>query len=160
MRGSDTHASGASWQCFSLTQTAAVRAVATRRVRRGPPPASAGLGLLAPRGTSWRFTALDVEFADLRAAGKAAGGSLNDAFVSALLGAFRRYHEQLSAPLPAQATMPISVPVSIRRDTDGGGGNRLAPARLAGPVGIIDRAENMTRSLRPYKQPIISAPYW
>lgn len=122
----------------SPSRTAAGPFNSPRRVLS--PPASAGLGLLAPRGTSWRFTALDVEFADLRAAGKAAGGSLNDAFVSALLGAFRRYHEQLSAPLPAQATMPISVPVSIRRDTDGGGGNRLAPARLAGPVGIIDRA--------------------
>jgi diacylglycerol O-acyltransferase / wax synthase len=27
------------------------------------------------------------------AAGKAAGGSLNDAFLAGILGAFRRYHE-------------------------------------------------------------------
>ena len=104
------------------------------------PPAASGLPLLAARGTSWRFVALDVNFADLRAAAKAAGGSLNDAFLAALLAAFRLYHDRSDAPLPPDATMPVSVPVSIRRHSDRAGGNHFAPARLACPVGTVDPA--------------------
>jgi len=103
------------------------------------PPAASGLPLLAARGTSWRFVALDVDFADLRGAAKAAGGSLNDAFLAALLAAFRLYHDRSNAPLSADDTMPVSVPVSIRRSV-GAGENHFAPARLAGPVGIVDPA--------------------
>jgi len=104
------------------------------------PPAAAGLPLLAARGTSWRFVALDVDFADLRGAAKVAGGSLNDAFLASLLAAFRLYHDRSHAPLSEDTTMPVSVPVSIRRNSDGAGGNHFAPARLACPVGVVDPA--------------------
>ena len=43
--------------------------------------------------------AFDVPFADLRGAAKAAGGSVNDAFLSALLGEFRRYHIEMGSPI-------------------------------------------------------------
>jgi len=79
-----------------------------------------------------------VPLDDLRAASKAAGGSLNDGFLAALLGGFRRYHEHMGMALAEDAAMPVSVPVSTRRDKDVGGGNHFAPARLAAPVGIPD----------------------
>ena len=101
-------------------------------------PAASGSPLLAARGASWRFAALDLPFADLRVAAKAAGGTVNDAYLAALLGGFRMYHEQMGHPFPATGTMPVSVPVSVRTDADSSGGNRFAPARLAGPVGIVD----------------------
>jgi diacylglycerol O-acyltransferase / wax synthase len=109
------------------------------------PPSVRGLPLLSERGASWRFAALNVDFADLRDAAKAAGGSVNDAFLSALLAGFRRYHEELGSPLTAEATMPVSVPVSVRKDDDGSGGNRIAPARLAGPVGMTDPQKRFDR---------------
>ena len=102
------------------------------------PPSAKGLPLLSERGSSWRFAALHFQFEELRNAAKAAGGSINDAFLSALLAAFRIYCEELGAPVGADATMPISVPVSVRREGDESGGNRIAPARLAGPVGMVD----------------------
>jgi WS/DGAT/MGAT family acyltransferase len=102
------------------------------------PPSAQGLPLLAARGASWRFAAVDVPFADLRAAAKTAGGTLNDAFLAALLGAFRLYHEEMGVPLSPDSVMPVSVPISVRREHDRGGGNRIAPARLAGPVGEAD----------------------
>jgi hypothetical protein len=58
-------------------------------------PAAEGSPLLKRRSLSWRFQAFDVSFPDLRAASKAASASLNDAFLAALLGAFRLYHEKL-----------------------------------------------------------------
>ena len=96
--------------------------------------------LLRGRSLSWRFLALDVEFPDLRAAAKAAGGTINDAYLAALLGAFRLYHEELGHPVEA---IPIAIPISVRRDDDAAGGNKFAGARLAGPVGIADPVRRM-----------------
>ncbi|MFP5072011.1 wax ester/triacylglycerol synthase domain-containing protein [Pseudonocardia nantongensis] len=115
----------------------------TSAVRVLSPPSGASSELLRPRGLSWRFAALDVGFADLRAAGKAAGGSFNDAYVAALLGAFRLYHAEMGRPVGADATLRTSVPVSVRRAGDAAGGNRWAPARLAAPMGIVDPAERI-----------------
>jgi WS/DGAT/MGAT family acyltransferase len=99
-----------------------------------------GSPLLAARSLSWRWMAFDVPFADLRAAAKAADGSVNDAFLSALLGGFRRYHIEMGSPIER---MPIAIPVSVRREGDRAGGNRFAGARLAGPVGIADPARRI-----------------
>lgn len=94
------------------------------------------------RGRSLRsaFLAYDVAFADLRAAGKATDGTLNDAFLAALLGGLRRYHEALGHPI---ARLPMAIPVSLRADGDAAGGNRFAAAKLAGPVAIADAEERV-----------------
>jgi WS/DGAT/MGAT family acyltransferase len=99
-----------------------------------------GSPLLAARSLSWRWMAFDVAFADLRAAGTAADGSLNDAFLAALLGGFRRYHLEMGCPIER---MPIAIPVSVRREGDPAGGNRIAGARLGAPVGIADPARRI-----------------
>ena len=99
-----------------------------------------GSPLLSGRSLSWRFSAFDVEFADLRAASKAVGGSLNDAYLAALLGAFRRYHDELGQPIER---MPIAVPISVRAAGDAAGGNRIVGAWLGAPAGIVDPAERM-----------------
>jgi len=96
--------------------------------------------LLANRNGEWRFQALDVPFAPLRAAAKAADASLNDAFLAGVLGGFRRYHEELGVPIEE---MPIAMPVSVRREGDAAGGNKFAAARLAAPVGIVDPVVRM-----------------
>jgi WS/DGAT/MGAT family acyltransferase len=103
-------------------------------------PDATGSPLLRARSLSWRWLAMDVEFADLRAASKSVGGSLNDAFVAALLGGFRLYHEQLGVPIDR---IPIAIPVSVRRENDAAGGNRFAGVRLAAPAGIVDPAERI-----------------
>jgi diacylglycerol O-acyltransferase / wax synthase len=115
------------------------------------PPDAPGLPGLSSRGGSWQFVALDLDLDDLRAAAKSGGGSVNDAFLAALLGGFRVYYDELGAPLASDTTMPVSVPVSIRRDHDRAGGNRFAPARLAAPVGITDpvaRIESIKQLVR------------
>jgi hypothetical protein len=103
-------------------------------------PDAEGSPLLKERSLSWRWLALDVRFADLRAAGKSVGGSVNDAFLASLLGGFRLYHEELGQPVER---IPMAVPISVRRATDADGGNFIAAARLAGPVGIADPTERI-----------------
>ncbi|MDJ0788505.1 MAG: wax ester/triacylglycerol synthase family O-acyltransferase [Myxococcota bacterium] len=103
-------------------------------------PDTDGSPLLRRRSLSWRFLAMDVAFRDLRAAAKAADSSLNDAFLAALLGAFRLYHDKKGRRID---TMPIAIPISVRREDDPEGGNRFTGARFAAPVGVADPAERM-----------------
>jgi len=98
------------------------------------PPRCEPSPLLAARSTTWRFAAIDVDFPALKAAGKSVGASLNDAFLAALLGGYRRYHEVLDEPVDA---VPVTIPVALRTDSASLGGNAIAPARLVGPVGAI-----------------------
>src|SRR5262249_27633466 len=53
------------------------------------PPPAAPSPLLKGRSLSWRFGSLEVGLDELKAASRAADGSLNDGFISALLGGFR-----------------------------------------------------------------------
>src|SRR5262249_10603176 len=71
---------------------------------------------------------------------KSAGGSLNDAYVAALLGGFRMYHEALGGTLDELA---MAMPISMRRGDHPMGGNRFAGARFAGPAGETDPAERI-----------------
>ncbi len=103
-------------------------------------PDATGSPLLRDRSLSWRFATLDVPFAPLRAASKSVGGSVNDAFVAAVLGGYRRYHEELGAEI---GSIPIAIPISIRKADDPEGGNAFAGARFAAPAGIVDPAERM-----------------
>jgi hypothetical protein len=91
-------------------------------------------------GRDWRFGTLECELADLKAAGRFVGGSVNDAYLSALLGGLRRYHEALGTEL---GDVPVVVPVSVRRPDDPIGGNHFTGAFFAGPSSIADPAERM-----------------
>lgn len=112
-----------------------------RSLRRALVPAKAApSALLARRSSNWRFAALDVDFPTLRAAGRSAGCSVNDAYLAGLLGGYRRYHDAMGSPIEA---MPLTIPVAVPRHSDTAGGNAFAPARLVGPVGVADPAERM-----------------
>ncbi|WP_043825467.1 wax ester/triacylglycerol synthase domain-containing protein [Rhodococcus opacus] len=106
------------------------------------PPPSTGSDLLRDRGLGRWFGVLEVSVDELRSAAHVAGGSLNDAYVAALLGGFRRYHESFGYDL---ATIPVGMPVSMRSASDPTGGNRFAAARFAGPVGERDPIERIRK---------------
>jgi diacylglycerol O-acyltransferase / wax synthase len=105
----------------------------------GPPPAEPS-PLLRRRSLMTRTHVLEVPLADLRAAAKAAGGSVNDAYLAALCGALGRYHEALGVPIDE---LPLALPVSLRTADDPAAGNRFAGAAIAAPIGEPDPARRI-----------------
>ena len=105
-------------------------------------PVSEPSPLLRRRSLSTRTEAIDIKFGDLRTASKAAGGSINDAYLAGLCGALRLYHEAKGMPVE---TVPMAVPVNLRSDDDPAGGNRFAGVNLAAPVGVVDPATRILK---------------
>lgn len=115
--------------------------------------------LLAGRSLERRLAALDVPLTALKAAAKTAGGSLNDAYLAALAGALRRYHEALGESVEA---LPMAVPVNLRRDGDPAEGNFFGAVVLAAPLAIADPAGRIAaireRMRAGRAEPAIGAP--
>lgn len=105
----------------------------------GPPPAS-GSVLLAQRNLNRRYGMLEVPLSQLRAAGRAAGGTVNDAFLAGLVGGMRRYHAHHGVDLEA---LTVAFPISLRSGDDPLGSNRFAGARILAPVAESDPAERI-----------------
>ena len=96
--------------------------------------------LLAGRvGEPWRFGVLECPLDDLRAAAHSCGAKLNDAYLAALLGGLRRYHERSGVEIE---TLPVAMPVSMRTPGELGG-NRFTAIQLRGPIGIRDPRERI-----------------
>lgn len=104
-----------------------------------------GSPVLKARSRSWWFEVHELELAELKAAAQVAGGSVNDAFLAALLGCLRRYHEHFGV---AVDTIPIAIPISLRRADDSMGGNRITGARILAPVGEPDPGLRIRRVRR------------
>ena len=129
------------WETASRAAGAAGRAVsqaasATRFVGQSA-AVPGGSELLAERGGGWHFEIADVPLAELKAGAKAAGGSLNDGLLAAVIGGFRRYHERFGAPLDR---LTVGFPISLRNRDDPQGGNRFTGARFAAPMADPDPA--------------------
>ncbi len=132
----------AGWRALSSPGEAAADglrfASSLRRTLSPPAPQSPLFGNRT--GRVWRFGVLECPQSSLRAAGRAAGGSINDAYVAALLGGLRRYHEHFGVDLDE---LPMAMPVSLRKANDPMGGNKFAGAFFAGPIGVTDPAERI-----------------
>jgi WS/DGAT/MGAT family acyltransferase len=114
------------------------RMLAPPEVKRSP--------LLRDNGFGYRIALHDIPLAELKAGGKAAGGSVNDAYLAGILGAFRLLHEHAGVHVDY---LPMAIPVSLRNADDPMGGNKFAGARLPGPVGERDPAERI-RQIRQF----------
>jgi diacylglycerol O-acyltransferase len=93
---------------------------------------------LRDRGYRRRFSVLDIPLRPLRDAARIAGGSVNDAYLAAVLGGVGRYHQKLEVPIE---TIHMAVPVSLRRHEDPAtGGNHFGSVSFRGPVHELDPA--------------------
>jgi len=132
-----TRALGALTRPWDLASRAAGEALSAARFAGQSASAPPGSPLLARRGGDWHFEVIDVPLADLKAGAKAAGGSLNDGLLAAVIGGFRRYHEQQGAPVDK---LTVGFPISLRAQDDPQGGNRFTGARFAAPMAETDPA--------------------
>ena len=96
--------------------------------------------VMTGRGLSRHFDAFDIPLDDLLGAAHAADSSLNDAFLAAIAGGMRRYHERHGAPVDS---LRVTMPINIRRPGDSAGSNRFTPARFTLPIATVDPAERM-----------------
>jgi WS/DGAT/MGAT family acyltransferase len=98
--------------------------------------------VMTGRSLALRFDAFALPLEDLKRAGKAVGGTLNDAFVGAVTGGLRRYHERHGRPVDE---LRMTMPVNLRDGSEAGrrAGNQFAPARFLVPIGIADPAARM-----------------
>jgi diacylglycerol O-acyltransferase / wax synthase len=121
----------------------------------GPPPAQGSI-LLEQRSLNRRFGIIELPLADLRAAGKAGGGTVNDAFLAGLVGGMRRYHQHHGVDL---GELTLAFPVSLRRTDDPPGSNRFAGARILAPIAEADPRKRMRiigeRTLEARSEPAI-----
>jgi WS/DGAT/MGAT family acyltransferase len=91
-------------------------------------------------GLGCRLVTVEVPLDRLRAAARAADASVNDAFLSAVLGGMRIYHEIHGTVVDR---LPIGIPISLRSDDSPLGGNKFAGARFAAPLSEMDPVVRM-----------------
>jgi diacylglycerol O-acyltransferase len=138
-----------------MSATRAARRPAANLRSMGALAASAGR-ILAPattphspvmtdRSLSVYFDTISVPLEDAKRAARAAGGKLNDAFLAAVCGGMRLYHERHGTTV---AQLRTTMPISIRDETtETLAGNQFVPARFLIPVGIRDPIARM-RAIR------------
>ncbi|HUQ40709.1 MAG TPA: wax ester/triacylglycerol synthase domain-containing protein [Acidimicrobiales bacterium] len=97
--------------------------------------------VMTARSLSVHFDTVSVPLEELKAAGRVAGGRLNDAFVAAVLGGWRRYHEAHDAYVES---LRMAMPINVRNEASAEvAGNQFAPTRFLVPLGIDDPVERM-----------------
>jgi len=107
---------------------AKMAASAARFLAPAPTPASP---LLRQRSLGRQVEAFDVPLDDLKRAAKGLGVSLNDVFVGAVLGGMHRYHEDHNTEA---RELRMIMPINVRSDGGGLGGNHFTPARVMVPT--------------------------
>ena len=98
--------------------------------------------LLARRSLNRYYATLEGSAVELRAVAKRMDCSLNDVYIAVLCGGLARYHERMGMPV---ASIPLAMPVSIRRPEDPIDSNRFVGARIAAPLSATDVAERAGR---------------
>ncbi len=148
---------------ISTVSSAAKMAASIYRTVR--PVNRTGSPLMRKRSLLRRLGVLEVPFPQLRAAAHHCDCALNDAFVAGVAGGLRLYHEAHGA---AVGDLHLTMPISLRKEGDEMGGNRITLMRFDVPVGAADPAERIrqiherTRRVRhekslPYTQWIAGA---
>jgi WS/DGAT/MGAT family acyltransferase len=97
------------------------------------------------RGRSLRLhlETLSVPLAQLKASARKADGTLNDAFVAAVVEGMRRYHARHGF---AVRSLRMTMPINVREGESGQkAGNQFVPARFEVPVDIEDPVERIQR---------------
>jgi len=96
--------------------------------------------IMRNRSLDRRLGTIELDLEDLRRAAKVGGGTLNDAFVTGVVGGLARYHRDHGASAP---DLRMMMPISVRPESDTTAGNQFTPARVPVPMTIDDPVERM-----------------
>jgi len=125
----------------SVRDPAGVAAGAVAMARSVYRTAGPSSGAMSPkmrdRATTRHLATMEVSLDALRAAAKAADGSVNDAYLAVVTGGLRRYHERHGT---SAESLRAVVPLNLRDADDTSWGNKITLQRLIVPVGEPDPA--------------------
>jgi diacylglycerol O-acyltransferase / wax synthase len=109
--------------------------------------------LNVPISPNRRFAIAHVPLVSLKAAGRAAGGTVNDTLLAVVAGMLRRYLD--AAPPGVGRGAPVAlVPVSVRREGDQDAGNRISTVFVDLPVDVeapLDRVRAINATMAELK---------
>ncbi len=112
-----------------------------RSVYRTAAPSSGAMSpLMRERATTRRLAIMEVSLDALKTAAKTVDGTVNDAYLAAVTGGLRRYHERHGASVESLRAL---VPINLRAHGDTSWGNKITLQRLALPVGEPDPGARM-----------------
>jgi diacylglycerol O-acyltransferase len=96
--------------------------------------------IMGARGLRRHLGFVEVPVTDLKAASKAANGSINDGFLAAAAGGISLYHEALGSRADH---LRLMMPINLRLPSDPAGGNRITLMRFEVPAGERDPARRI-----------------
>ncbi len=96
--------------------------------------------LMTERSLGRDLDMVTMRLDDLKRAASVAGGTVNDGFIAGLTGGLRLYHERHGT---AVDDLRVTLPISIRTESDPVAGNRITLQRFTVPVHIDDPAERI-----------------
>ena len=105
---------------------------ALRTVDRGQAEPSP---LLSGRSTSRRFVIVELPLDAMKALAKDQHVTVNDVYLSGLIGGFRRYHEAFGH---AASDVALALPIDVAGQDDHEAGNHISAAIIPGPATIDD----------------------
>lgn len=121
-------------------------ASAARILTPAPNPLSP---VMRGRSLGVRFESVSLPLANLKAAAKRNGATLNDAYMALVSGAVARYHARHGVSVEEVPAVRVNMPVNLRTMGDAPlNGNRWVPARFPLPLGPADPVARL-RELHP-----------
>ncbi|HKP44336.1 wax ester/triacylglycerol synthase domain-containing protein [Mycobacterium sp.] len=118
-----------------IATVASATATAASVYRTVRPLSRTGSPLMKRRSLVRHLGVHEVPMPKLRAAAHRGGGALNDAFVAGVAGGLRRYHDKHGVAI---GDLHLTMPISLRSETDEMGGNRITLMRFDVPAGLAD----------------------
>jgi diacylglycerol O-acyltransferase / wax synthase len=96
--------------------------------------------LMRERATTRQLATIEIPLDALKQAAKTVDGTVNDAYLAAVAGGLRRYHERHGAAVDRLRAL---MPINLRAGQNADWGNRITLQRLIVPVGEPDPAARM-----------------
>lgn len=96
--------------------------------------------VMTGRSTGAAFGALSADLEEVRAVAAAAGATVNDMFISAVIDGLRRYHARHAS---APEHLRLGMPVNLRDAGDDSLRNQFFPARMMVPLQIQDPMDRL-----------------
>jgi len=138
--------------CNPIGYVRGAAAMAGSVYRTAAPSASTLSPVMRERATGRRLAMIEFPLDDLKKAARSAGVTVNDAYLAAVTGGLRRYHERHGQTVES---LRVVMPISLRAGPDLEWGNRITLLRLIMPAGernpvtrmrLIDRVTQAART--------------